>query len=84
MNSPIETTGKPTLRIVVPFRNDEGNVALLLRKLRGEGEPLGVPCDVIPCILVGIIGAYLGRVLETLKNCPRFIVQDRLGFRGYP
>jgi dolichol-phosphate mannosyltransferase len=32
-------------------------------------------------ILVGIIGAYLGSVLETLRNRPRFIVQDRSGFR---
>lgn len=32
-------------------------------------------------ILIGIIGAYVGSVLETLKNRPRFIVQDRLGFR---
>lgn len=35
-------------------------------------------------ILVGIIGAYLGRVLETLKNRPHFIVQDQLGFRDLP
>ena len=35
-------------------------------------------------ILIGIIGAYLGRVLETLKNRPRFIVQDQLGFRDLP
>ncbi len=35
-------------------------------------------------ILVGIIGAYLGRVLETLKNRPYFIVQDQLGFRDLP
>ena len=35
-------------------------------------------------ILVGIIGAYLGRVLEILKNRPHFIVQDQLGFRDLP
>jgi dolichol-phosphate mannosyltransferase len=30
-------------------------------------------------ILVGIIGAYIGNVLETVKNRPRFIVKERSG-----
>ncbi len=35
-------------------------------------------------ILVGIIGAYVGNLLETVKNRPRFIVQDRSGFSDLP
>jgi len=35
-------------------------------------------------ILIGIIGAYVGNVLETVKNRPHFIVQDQLGFRDLP
>ena len=35
-------------------------------------------------ILIGIIGAYVGNVLETVKNRPRFIVQDRSGFSDLP
>lgn len=30
-------------------------------------------------ILVGIIGSYIGNILETVKNRPRFIVKERLG-----
>ncbi len=35
-------------------------------------------------ILIGIIGGYVGSLIETLKNRPRFIVQDRTGFRDLP
>ncbi|MCD6162475.1 MAG: glycosyltransferase family 2 protein [candidate division Zixibacteria bacterium] len=31
-------------------------------------------------ILLGIIGAYLGNIFETLKNRPRFLIQDMSGF----
>lgn len=31
-------------------------------------------------ILLGIIGTYLGRIYETLKNRPRYIVNDTAGF----
>lgn len=31
-------------------------------------------------ILLGIIGTYLGRIYEILKNRPRFVIGDRVGF----
>ncbi|MFZ5897105.1 MAG: glycosyltransferase family 2 protein [Myxococcota bacterium] len=33
-------------------------------------------------ILLGIIGAYLGKIYEILKNRPRFVIGDRVGFEG--
>jgi len=32
-------------------------------------------------ILIGILGAYLGSIFETLKNRPRFLVNETAGFR---
>jgi dolichol-phosphate mannosyltransferase len=32
-------------------------------------------------ILIGILGAYLGSIFETLKNRPRFLVNETSGFR---
>lgn len=34
-------------------------------------------------ILVGIIGAYLGSVFETLKNRPRFLIETTAGFEPH-
>ena len=31
-------------------------------------------------ILIGILGAYLGSVFESLKNRPRFLIRERTGF----
>ncbi|MCK4409467.1 MAG: glycosyltransferase family 2 protein, partial [Candidatus Eisenbacteria sp.] len=47
MNSLTDTTGRPTLSIVVPLCNEEGNVTLLLEKLRDAVQTLGVPYEVI-------------------------------------
>ena len=47
MNASAETTSKPTLSIVIPLCNEEGNVALLLERLRDVLQPLGVPYEVI-------------------------------------
>ena len=33
-------------------------------------------------ILIGIIGAYLGSLFETLKNRPRFLVENSSGFQA--
>jgi dolichol-phosphate mannosyltransferase len=33
-------------------------------------------------ILLGIIGAYLGKIYEILKNRPRFVIGNRVGFEG--
>ena len=47
MNVPTEATGKPTLSIVIPLCNEEGNVALLLERLRDALQTLGIPYEVI-------------------------------------
>jgi dolichol-phosphate mannosyltransferase len=33
-------------------------------------------------ILLGIIGTYLGKIYEILKNRPRFVIGDQVGFAG--
>lgn len=47
VSAPTETTGKPTLSIVVPLCNEEGNVALLLEKLRDVLQTLQISYEVI-------------------------------------
>jgi dolichol-phosphate mannosyltransferase len=47
MNAPAETTSKPTLSIVIPLCNEEGNVALLLERLRDALQTLGISYEVI-------------------------------------
>lgn len=34
-------------------------------------------------VLLGIIGTYLGRIYEILKNRPRFVVGERVGFESH-
>ena len=33
-------------------------------------------------IIVGVIGAYLGSIFETMKNRPRFLIRKDCGFRS--
>jgi dolichol-phosphate mannosyltransferase len=30
-------------------------------------------------VLLGVIGAYLGKIYEILKNRPRFVIEGRVG-----
>lgn len=64
-------------------------VYILIRYIQGESVPgwastLTVISFMfgILFVLVGIIGAYMGSIFETVKNRPRFLVNETSGFRG--
>jgi polyisoprenyl-phosphate glycosyltransferase len=61
----------------------------LVLKIIGFPFPLGNPTIVIlvlfmggvQLISVGILGEYIGRIYDEVKQRPKFIVQDAIGFK---
>jgi Na+/H+ antiporter NhaC len=60
----------------------------LIMKLAGFPFPLGNPTIVIvilfmggvQLISIGILGEYIGRIYEEVKQRPKFIVEQAIGF----
>jgi dolichol-phosphate mannosyltransferase len=63
-------------------------LAYLILKLRGVPFPLGNPTIVIlvlfmggvQLITIGILGEYVGRIYDQVKQRPRYIVDQKVGF----
>ncbi len=77
-----------SLGFVIAFASFIVAIIYLILKLRGQPFPVGNPTIVILVLFfggvqlmsVGILGEYIGRIYDEVKERPKFIVDKKVGF----
>jgi glycosyltransferase involved in cell wall biosynthesis len=69
----MDSSGQPTLSIVVPLYNEEANVPILAQEIRQALDPLGVPYEVV-AVDDGSTDGTVARLADVRAEDPRWVV----------